>query len=75
MKRFMLMLLITLGISFSQDPFQNLESAVGYIIIEKRGKVENYIVVKGKDGSVKTIKVDKNPSQFLKKEEGRGGRQ
>ncbi|MFN3599640.1 MAG: hypothetical protein ACK4VK_07920 [Aquificaceae bacterium] len=75
MKRFMLMLLITLGISFSQDPFQNLESAVGYIVIEKQGKAENYIVVQGKDGSVKTIKVDKNPSKFLKKEEGKGGRQ
>ena len=74
MKKFILLPFVALGISFSQDPFQNLEGAVGYVIIEKRGKVENYIVVQGKDGSVKTIKVDKNPSQFLKKEDSRGGR-
>ncbi|MFN3870616.1 MAG: hypothetical protein ACK4MW_03925 [Aquificaceae bacterium] len=74
MKRVILLLIATLGLSFSQDAFQNLEGAVGYIVIERRGKVENYMVVQGKDGSIRTIRVDKNPSQFLRKEEDKGGR-
>ncbi|MFN7065366.1 MAG: hypothetical protein ACK4OF_04385 [Aquificaceae bacterium] len=74
MKKFIILLLITLGISFSQDPFQSLEGVVGYIVVERQGRVENYVVVQGKDGSTKTIRVDKNPSQFLKREEGKGGK-
>ncbi|RME13206.1 MAG: hypothetical protein D6804_00580 [Aquificota bacterium] len=62
-------LLSITGLSYSQQPFQSLEGAVGYIVVERGGKVENYVVVEGKDGSVRTVKVDKNPAQFMKKTE------
>lgn len=42
--------------------------AVGYIVVERGRKVENYVVIEGKDGSVRAVKVDKNPSQFMKKD-------
>ena len=76
MKRLMLLSLVVMGFSFSKDPFQNLEDAVGYLVIEKGGRIERYVVIQGKDGSVKTIKVDKDPSQFLRKveESKEGGR-
>jgi len=38
-------------------------------VIERQGKVENYIVVEEKDGSVRNIRVDRNPAQFMKKTE------
>lgn len=69
-----LLYFILAGIAFSQTPFQNLEGAVGYIVIERNKRVENYVVIQGQDGSVKTIRVDKNPSQFLKKTEESEGR-
>ncbi|QID32494.1 hypothetical protein [Pampinifervens florentissimum] len=68
MKR-LIFLLTCFGFVFAQQPFQNLEGAVGYIVIERQGKVENYIVVEEKDGSVRNIRVDRNPSQFMKKTE------
>ncbi|MEN3034345.1 MAG: hypothetical protein ABDH18_05080 [Aquificaceae bacterium] len=49
-----------------------MEGLVGYIVLEKDGKVENYAVVEGKDGSVKTLKVDSKP--MLKKAEEGGQR-
>ncbi len=61
-------LMLAFGFSFSQQPFQSLEGAVGYIVVERGRKVENYVVIEGKDGSVRAIKVDKNPSQFMKKD-------
>ncbi len=75
MKR-LLFLLTCFGFVFAQQPFQNLEGAVGYIVIERQGRVENYIVVEDKDGSVRSIRVDRNPSQFMKKteEQREGGR-
>lgn len=60
------------GVSLSQQPFQSLEGVIGYIVIEKGGRIENYIVVEGKDGTVKTVRVDKKPSEFLKKTEEGG---
>lgn len=57
---------------FAQQPFKSLEGLVGYIVLEKDGKVENYAVVEGKDGSVKTLKVDSKP--MLKKAEEGGQR-
>lgn len=69
------MLLFTLiGVSFSQKAFENMEGVVGYIIIEKHGRTENYVVVEEKDGKVKTIRVYQSPSQFLKKTEEGGKR-
>ncbi len=68
-----LTILAFIGFSFGQQAFQSLEGAVGYIVIEKGGKLENYVVVSEKDGSVKTLKVDKNPSQLLKKVEDKEG--
>ncbi|MFN3976444.1 MAG: hypothetical protein ACK4LT_05205 [Aquificaceae bacterium] len=64
---------IFVGLSYAQNAFQSLEGVVGYIVVEKGGKVENYLVIEDKGGSVKTVKVDKKPSDFLKKTE-EGGR-
>lgn len=64
--------LLILGTCFAQQPFQSMEGAVGYIVFEKGGRLENYVIVEGKDGSVKAVKVDKNPAQFIKKSERRG---
>ena len=69
MKKFILLSLLLVSLSFSEDPFQNFEDTVGYLVIEKGGRIERYVVIQNKDGSVKTIKVDKNPSQFLRKVE------
>lgn len=71
MRKLMLLLLCTYS-AFAQKPFESMEGAVGYIVIEKAGKTENYVVVEEKDGSVKTLKVTQNPSQFLKKSEEGG---
>ena len=71
MKKFILTSLGMFSLAVA-EPFQSLEGTVGYIVIEKQGKVENYIVVEDKDGSVKTIKVDKKPSEFIKKTEEEG---
>ncbi|MFN3471738.1 MAG: hypothetical protein ACK4ZR_03945 [Aquificaceae bacterium] len=65
--------LVFVGISYAQNAFQSLEGVVGYIVVEKGGRVENYLVIEDKGGSVKTVKVDKKPSNFLKKTE-EGGR-
>ncbi len=63
--------LALISLSYAQSVFQNLEGVVGYIVIEKKGKVENYLVVEEKNGSVKTLKVDRKPADFLKRvEEG-----
>jgi predicted Fe-Mo cluster-binding NifX family protein len=72
MKKLLLFSLVS--VAFSQKAFESMEGAVGYIILEKRGKTENYVVVEEKDGKVKTIRVDQNPSQFLKKAEEGGKR-
>jgi len=55
--------------SYAKEPFTDLEGVVGYMVVEKNGKVENYMVVEEKGGGVKTIKVNKNPKEFLKKTE------
>jgi hypothetical protein len=55
--------------SHAKEPFSDLEGVVGYIVVEKKGKVENYMVVEEKGGGVKTIKVNRNPKEFLKKTE------
>jgi len=55
--------------SHAKEPFSDLEGVVGYMVVEKNGKVENYMVVEEKGGGVKTIKVNRNPKEFLKKTE------
>lgn len=65
-----LILLMFVNVTFAQN-FADPNAVVGYIVLEKNGKVENYVVFENKDGSVKTQKVDKNPRNYLKKvEEG-----
>jgi hypothetical protein len=66
---FLFLLLVVFLYSYAKDPFTDLEGVVGYIVVEKRGKVENYMVVEEKGGGVKTIKVNRNPREFLKKTE------
>jgi len=66
---FLFLLLVVFLYSYAKDPFTDLEGVVGYIVVEKRGKVENYMVVEEKGGGVKTIKVNRNPKEFLKKTE------
>jgi hypothetical protein len=67
--RFLFLLLVVFLYSYAKDPFTDLEGVVGYIVVEKKGKVENYMVVEEKGGGVKTIKVNRNPKEFLKKTE------
>ena len=55
--------------SYAKEPFSDLEGVVGYMVVEKKGKIENYMVVEEKGGGVKTIKVNRNPKEFLKKTE------
>jgi len=65
--RAIIALLFALFIAYAREPFTDLEGVVGYIVVERKGKVENYLVVEGKDGGFRMVKVDKNPKQFLKK--------
>ncbi len=73
MKRFIFFLLVFLYAS-AKEPFSDLEGVVGYMVVEKGGKVENYLVVEEKGGGVKAVKVDKNPKEFLKKAEDEKGK-
>lgn len=66
---FLFLLLVILLYSYAKEPFTDLEGVVGYMVVEKNGKVENYMVVEEKGGGVKTIKVNRNPKEFLKKAE------
>jgi hypothetical protein len=68
--RFLFLLLTAVFLySYAKEPFTDLEGVVGYIVVEKNGKIENYMVVEEKGGGVKTIKVNRNPKEFLKKTE------
>jgi hypothetical protein len=67
--RFLFLILIIFLYSYAKEPFSDLEGVVGYMVVEKNGKVENYMVVEEKGGGVKTIKVNRNPKEFLKKTE------
>jgi hypothetical protein len=67
--KFLFLLLVAFLYSYARNPFTDLEGVVGYMVVEKKGKVENYIVVEEKGGGVKTIKVNRNPKEFLKKTE------
>jgi len=67
--RFLFLLSIIFLYSHAKEPFSDLEGVVGYMVVEKNGKVENYMVVEEKGGGVKTIKVNRNPKEFLKKTE------
>jgi hypothetical protein len=68
--RFLFLLLTAVFLySYAKEPFTDLEGVVGYIVVEKNGKIENYMVVEEKGGGVKTIKVNRNPREFLKKTE------
>lgn len=71
----LIVLFILSYFALAQQPFQSLEGVVGYVVIERGGKVENYLVVEQKEGSVRIIKIDKTPSRVLKKtEEKEGGK-
>jgi len=67
--RFLFLLSMVFLYSHAKEPFSDLEGVVGYMVVEKNGKVENYMVVEEKGGGVKTIKINKNPKEFLKKTE------
>jgi hypothetical protein len=67
--RFLFLLSMVFLYSHAKEPFSDLEGVVGYMVVEKNGKVENYMVVEEKGGGVKTIKVNRNPKEFLKKTE------
>ncbi|MCC6063594.1 MAG: hypothetical protein LM570_03580 [Thermocrinis sp.] len=67
--RLLLLLLVVFLYSYAKEPFTDLEGVVGYIVVEKKGKVENYMVVEEKGGGVKTVRVNRNPREFLKKTE------
>jgi hypothetical protein len=67
--RFLFLLSVVFLYSYAKGPFTDLEGVVGYVVVEKKGKVENYIVVEEKGGGVRTIKVNRNPREFLKKTE------
>jgi hypothetical protein len=69
MKLLFLILMAVFSYSYAKEPFSDLEGLVGYMVVEKKGKVENYVVVEDKAGGVKTIKVNRNPREFLKKAE------
>ncbi|MCS7262525.1 MAG: hypothetical protein N3C13_03895 [Aquificaceae bacterium] len=59
--------------ALAQQPFQSLEGAVGYIVVDRGGRVENFVVVETKEGSVRVVRVDREPSKFLKKTEDKEG--
>jgi hypothetical protein len=67
--KLLFLLLVVFLYSHAKTPFSDLEGLVGYMVVEKKGKVENYLVVEDKGGGVKTIKVNRNPREFLKKTE------
>jgi hypothetical protein len=69
MRLLFLLLMVVFLYSYAKEPFTDLEGVVGYMVVEKKGKIENYIVVEEKGGGVKTIKVNRNPKEFLKKAE------
>ncbi|MDT7871974.1 MAG: hypothetical protein RQ844_05645 [Thermocrinis sp.] len=69
MRLLFLLLMAVFLYSYAKEPFTDLEGVVGYMVVEKNGKVENYMVVEEKGGGVKTIKVNRNPKEFLKKTE------
>ncbi len=63
-------LFISSLLTFSKNPFLDIENAVGYIVVSENGKEKRYVVIEGKDKTVKVIEIDRNPSEVLKK----GGR-
>ncbi len=58
------------GLSFSKDPFLDIENAVGYIVLSENGKEKKLLVIEGKDNTVKIIEINKEPSKVLRQ----GGR-
>ncbi len=69
MKSFILAFGVAISFVFA-DPFVNMEDAVGYIVVERNGKNENYVVFETKNGEVKLVKIGRNPSKVLEKERG-----
>ncbi len=66
----MIIILFVLISTVFADPFVNMENAVGYIVLEKNGKRENYVVFETANGEVKLVKIGRNPSKVLEKERG-----
>jgi hypothetical protein len=64
MRSLFLLLIAVFLYSYAKEPFTDLEGVVGYMVVEKNGKIENYMVVEEKGGGVKTIKVNRNPKSF-----------
>ncbi len=67
MRVILLVLLISCLMVFGKDPFTSKEDAVGYIVIETEEGLQKYIVLEGKDGTVKLIKTDYSPDKVLMK--------
>ena len=67
MRVILLFLLIPCLMVFGKDPFTSKEDAVGYIVIETEEGLQKYIVLEGKDGTVKLVKTGDSPDQVLKK--------
>lgn len=66
MKLLLAALVVIISLSFADDPFERKENAVGYIVLEHRGKVLKYIVLESEEGQVKLIQVDKDPSEIIR---------
>ena len=63
---FVALAVLLLSLSFGKDPFMSREDAVGYIVVDRDGKVFKYIVLEGKYGKVKLVKTKNEPSEVLK---------
>jgi len=53
------------SVGIAQDPFFSKQDAVGYIVIDKDGTVEKYVVLESSEG-VKLVKTDVEPEEILK---------
>ncbi|SHK13778.1 hypothetical protein [Thermocrinis minervae] len=60
-------LMVIASLAYAQSAFIGKENTVGYIVVQDKGKVENYIVVEDQD-NIKLIRVEKNPKEFLRKD-------
>ncbi len=67
MRRLAVLTALVFSFLWARDPFLDQQDAVGYIVLEKGGKVERYIVVESREGTVKLIKTKYQPEKVLKK--------
>jgi len=64
--RTFLPLILLISAAYGKDPFSNKENAVGYIVIDRGGDPERYIVIEDKEGKVKLVKTGYEPDKVLK---------